>query len=336
MVTLYDIAKRTKLSPATVSKALNNYSGVKKSTYDLVVSTAMEMGYIPNLAARSLTTKKTWLVGILFSEEVHTGITHWHYGPILASAQSRLAQAGYDVVFISNNLGGRRMSYIERCNTRSVEGIIIAASEPFTDAVRCVLESDIKMVSVETPYENKYSVLCDNYSGTIQGLEYLYSLGHREIAFISCPFNTVAGHERTDTYKSFMTSKNLKVNSDYIVECKEYTIKDSYKAIRKLLEKTKVKPTAIFVGFGDAAIAAVNFIHDKNLKIPEDISLIGFDDTLASIAMGITTIEQDRHKIGVLAAELLINQIEEKKTDYKLHTRIETSLIERRSCKKII
>ena len=296
----------------------------------------MEMGYIPNLAARSLTTKKTWLVGVLFSEEVHTGITHWHFGPILSSAQSRLDQAGYDVVFISNNLGGRRMSYIERCNTRSLEGIIIAASEPFTHHVKCVLESDIKMVSVETPYENKYSVICDNYSGTIQGLEYLYSLGHREIAFISGPFNTVAGRERSNTYREFMISKNLKFYSDYIIECKEYTIKDSYKAIKKLLEKSKVKPTAIFVGFGDAAIAAVNFFRDKNLKVPNDISIIGFDDTLASMAMGITTIEQDRHKIGVLAAELLINQIVEKKFECSLNTRIETSLIERKSCKKIL
>lgn len=336
MVTLYDIAKRTKLSPATVSKALNNYKGVKKETYDLVIKTALEMGYTPNLAARSLTTKKTWLVGVLFSEEFSTGIMHWHFGTILASAQSKLAQIGYDVVFITNNLTGRQMSYIEHCNTRGLEGIIVAVSEPFNNAIKCVLDDDIKMVSVETPYENKYSVISDNCYGTIQGLEYLYSLGHKKIAFISGPFNTTAGRERSNSYRKFMISKNLLFYSDYIVECQDYTIKDSYKAIKTLLDESEIKPTAIFVGFGEAIIEVVNFLNEKKLKIPDDISIICFDDTLATIAMGITVVKQEKEQIGILAAELLISQIEQKEIDYELDTRIKTTLVERNSCKKLL
>ncbi len=335
MVTVYDIAKKTKLSPATVSKALNNYYGVKKETYDLVISTALEMGYIPNIAARSLTTKKTWLVGMLFSEEVSTGIMHWHFGTILASAQSRIAKAGYDVVFISNNLGGTHMSYIEHCNRRGLEGVIVAASKPQTDAVKCILESNIKMVSVETPYENKYSVISDNYFGTMEALNYLYSLGHRCIAHISGPFDTVAGHERNNAYKEFMISKGLDFYSNYIVECGEYNIVEAYKATRKLLERSKKGPTAIFVGFGEGTIGVMNFLNDKNLKVPDEISVIGFDDTDATIAMGITTIKQDREQIGTFAAELLINQIEDKEIQHIFDNRVKTKLIERNSCKKL-
>ncbi|MCL2322460.1 MAG: LacI family transcriptional regulator [Oscillospiraceae bacterium] len=336
MVTVYDIAKKTRLSPATVSKALNNYYGVKKETYDLVLSTALEMGYTPNIAARSLTTKKTWLVGVLFSEEVSTGIMHWFYGTILSSAQSRLADAGYDVVFISNNVGGNHLSYIDHCNRRGLEGLIVAASEPHTEAVKCILENDIKMVSVETPYENKYSVISNNKSGTIDALNYLYSLDHERIAYISGPFNTVAGRERNSAYEEFMISKGLYFYKDYIEESRVYDIDEAYNATKRLFERCKINPTAIFVGFGEASIGVMNYLNDNNFKVPDDISVVGFDDTDATVAMGITTIKQDREKIGTVAAEILIDQIEEKEIYHPFDNRIKTAFVERNSCKKLL
>ena len=118
MVTIYDVATASGFSPATVSKALNSYPGVNNKTLDKILNTAKEMGYMPNIAARSLTTKKSWLVGMLFSEELFSGLKHPHFGEIFSSAQIHLCKAGYDVVIINDSLGGGKISYLEHCRYR--------------------------------------------------------------------------------------------------------------------------------------------------------------------------------------------------------------------------
>lgn len=335
MVTIYDIAKQTGFAPATVSKALNNYYGVKKRTREAIITAANEMGYIPNSAARSLTTKKTWLVGVLFSEEVHTGISHPHFGDILASAQSRLAKAGYDVVFISNNMSGKKISYIDHCNSRGVEGVIVAASAPFTESVMCVLESDIKMVSVETLYEGKYTVLSDNIKGTCQALSYLYSLGHRHIGYIACPLNSTAGSERNREFREFTRSRRLPFIEEWFVETKTFSVEEGYEAARRMLEGSEKKPTAIFVGYDEAAVGVMNYLEDRHYRVPDNISVIGFDNLEMSMVRGLTTIAQNRAGMGKLAAELLIGQIEGTELAYPFDNRLETDLIARNTCKPI-
>lgn len=335
MTTIYDIAKQTGFAPATVSKTLNNYYGVKKETREVILSAARDMGYTPNTAARSLTTKKTWLVGVLFSEEVYTGISHTHFGAILASAQSRLAEAGYDVVFISNKVSGKKVSYIEHCNSRGVEGVIVAASAPFTDSVRCVLESDVKMVSVETVYKGKYTVLSDNKKGTEQALSYLYSLGHRHIGYISCPHNSTAGSERNRAFGEFMRSMDLPLRDEWNVETKTFSVMAGYEAAKELMENCADKPTSVFVGYGEAAVGVMNYLEERNYRVPDDISIIGFDNIEMAVARGLTTICQARAGIGELAAELLIGQIEGKEIPYPFDNRLETLLIERTTCGRI-
>jgi len=107
MVTIYDIAKMSGYSPATVSKAFNNYAGVNKKTYEKIMEVAEKLEYTPNNNARSLVTKKTWLLGVLFSEDVGTGIAHPHFSEILQNFQMRAGEYGYDVVFINKRLGNK-------------------------------------------------------------------------------------------------------------------------------------------------------------------------------------------------------------------------------------
>lgn len=332
MVTIYDIAKRTGYAPATISKALNNYYGVKEQTRKDILAAAMEMGYTPNTAARSLKTKKTWLTGVLFSEEVSTGIAHPHFGGILASAQSRLAEAGYDVVFISNNMSGKKMSYVEHCNTRGVEGVIVAASASFSQSIECVLESGIKMVSVETPYEGKFSVLSDNRRGTEQALEYLCSLGHRRIGHITCPQNSTAGMERNLAFKDFMCSRGIPLHEKWIAETTTYSVSAGYEAAKWLMENRMERPSAIFVGHGEASVGALAYLEERGYRIPEDISVISFDSTETTAVRGLTAICQNRIEIGNLAAELLIRQIEGTDIPYPYDNRLETALLERSTC----
>jgi len=335
VVTIYDIAKQTGFAPATVSKALNNYYGVNPKTRETILSAARSMNYTPNTSARSLKTKKTWLVGVLFSEEVYTGIAHSHFGGILASAQSRLAKAGYDVVFISNNMSGKKMSYIDHCVTRGVEGVIVAASSNFNQSVECVLSSGINMVSVETPYADKYSVLCDNRQGVLQAIEYLRELGHRDIAHISCPQNSTAGEERNAAFIEYMRTSGLPLTLGWIEETANYGVAEGYAATEKMMKNCAKKPTAIFAGYGEAAVGVINCLEDMNYKIPEQITVVGFDNLEMSVARDITSIGQDRVGIGELAADLLIGQIEGREFPYPFDNRLETELLRRSTCKKL-
>jgi LacI family transcriptional regulator len=335
MTTIYDIAKQTGFAPATVSKALNNYNGVKRETREAIISAAREMKYAPNTAARSLTTKKTWLVGVLFSDEMQTGIAHSHFGSILASAQSRFAELGYDVVFVSNNMSGSRMSYYDHCVTRGVEGVILAASLPATKSVKCILDSDFKMVSVETPYPGKYSVLSDNRQGIGLAIEHLYELGHRDIAYIACPWFSTAGQERNAAMIEFMTARGLSLPPEWMIETEEYSVEAGYAGAKKLMDGNAKKPTAIFVGDGEAAVGVLNYLEDIDYKVPEQVTVVEFDNLVTSMARRITSIDQNRTGMGTLAADLLIGQIEGHMLPYSFDNRLETKLIRRDTCRRI-
>ncbi|MCL2034249.1 MAG: LacI family transcriptional regulator [Oscillospiraceae bacterium] len=335
MATIYDVAAASGFSPATVSKAFNSYPGINQKTFDKIMQTAKEIGYIPNSTARALTTKKSWLVGMLFSEELFTGIKHPHFGEIFSSAQIHLGKAGYDVVFINNALGGENISYLEHCRYRGVDGVFMAASASFGKAVQCIVDSDVKMVSVEFPYPQKYSVLSENYNGAMLAMEHLRSLGHRKIACISGPLFSPAAAERYQGYRDFLSAHAMHFNPGLVVEATEFTAADGYDAVAKLVSVAKDKFTAIFATYDDWACAAINYLRENGYKVPEDISVVGFDDLVHAEFAGLTTIRQDREKIGCIAADVLIAQMQDMALDFPHDVRVPTSLVVRSSCSGI-
>lgn len=338
MVTIYDVAKEAGCSPTTVSKAFNNYSGVNSATYQKIMDTAERLGYTPNNNARALATKKTWLLGVLFSEDVNTGIAHPHFGQILQSFQVRAGEHGYDVVFVNKRLGNRESSYLEHCLYRGVDGVLLAANDLFTSELECVLTSDIKCVSVETNYPNSYSVISDNRMGSMQALEYLYFLGHRKIAHIACPRTSVAGRERYDAYREFLNAKGLEFNPKHFVEISEFKAEEGITAVDQLLQQAwDDMPTAIYFGYDDIACTAMSTLQSHGFRIPEDLSVVGFDNVKVSgyTTPALTTIDQDRVTIGQRAADLLIGLVENKSVDEPMEVRIPTKLIVRNSCARI-
>ena len=335
MVTIYDVAAASGFSPATVSKALNSYHGVNKNTVDRILNTAKELGYMPNIAARSLTTKKSWLVGMLFSEELQTGLKHPHFGEIFSSAQIQLGKAGYDVVVLNNSLGSENISYFEHCHYRGVEGVFMAASSPFTQTIECILESKLKMVSVEMPYPGRYSVLSENYKGSILAMEHLYALGHRNIAYISGPLDRLSAKERYKGYNDFLIEKSLPFDPSIVVESADYTTLDGYDAALRLIKKGSGRFTAVFADYDGIACAAINCFRTNRIGVPEDISVIGFDDLSIAEISNLTTMRQDREKIGCMAADILIAQMQGSALEQNYDVRVPTHLVVRSSCRRI-
>lgn len=324
------------MSPATVSKVLNNYTGVSEKARAAVLGAAKEMGYTPNTNARALVTKKSWLIGLLFSEDVGSGIAHPHFSMILQSFITKAQSYGYDVVFVNTMLRQKEASYLEHCRYRGVDGVLLAAGWHFTSHIQSLLESDFPCVSVEDIYPCAHTVITDNYTGTMQALEYLYFLGHRKIAHLCGPSKSLAGRERLEAYRAFLAQKDLPFQPRYVVEAAYYNRESGVAATDELLQQCwDDMPTAIFASYDEIACAAQSVLQQRGFRLPADMSIVGFDDLPIAETTGLTTIRQDRAGIGENAADLLVKLIEGETVEGGNIMRLPTRLIVRESAARI-
>jgi len=334
MVTIYDIAKITGYSAPTVSKALNNQSDIGQKTKEKIMRVAKELGYIPNSSAKGLVTKKSWLIGLIYEEDdMGIGIEHPLFASIINTFKQEMEAIGYELIFIARNLGGRKMSLLEHCRYRHVDGVLIVNSNADDEEVLEVTKGDVPCISSNIVFPDVSTVTSENIRPSVEAVQYLYSLGHRSIAHIAGPQNSIAaaGYERLEGYKAGLVSRHLPINDELIVVADLWNGQSGYKAMMELWNR-QVKPTAIFCASDIMAMGVMNACRDLGLSIPEDISIISFDDNLwASFAHPpLTTFRQDRHAIGKKAAEMMKMLLNGEKVPPRVL--VPVTLIERESC----
>ncbi|SDY04179.1 LacI family transcriptional regulator [Evansella caseinilytica] len=313
MVTIYDIAKKTGFSITTVSRALNNYSDVSEKTKKLILQAVDEMGYYPNSIARTLTTKKSWTIGVIFVEDLGVGIMHPFFSAVIESFKKYVEKFGYDIIFLSRNVGGEEKSYIDHALHRGVDGVIIVCSHDDDPEVKKLIESPLQTVVIDL-YSNKTSVVySDNVNGSELAVQYLHSLGHRKIAHIYGHQKTMAGVERLKGFLSVVEKLQLNIPDSYIKDGSFFSVDGGMQAMSELLELGD-PPTAVFAAGDAMAIGAMKAVEAAGLRVPEDVSIVGFDDIeLAQyVTPALTTIRQNTDLIGQSAAEVLLKQINNK------------------------
>lgn len=332
MGTIYDLAKITGFSITTVSKALNNYKDVSEKTRAKILQAAAEMDYLPNAHAQSLSTKKSWAIGVMFSEANEVGMKHPFFNGIIESFRHATEEHGYDLIFASRNLRNRDMSYLEHFKHRAVDGIVVICSDRMDEQVQELMQSDIPIVVVDMDSANCSVVYSDNTEGARMAVNYLYELGHRHIAHIAGDSSIDAGAARVKGYELAMQTLDLPIQPGYLVNAGFFSVEEGKQAMEKLLQLAS-PPTAVFVAGDQMAIGAIEAAHEHGLRVPEDISIIGYDDIemIKYITPKLTTIRQDTDEIGEAAAELLIEQMtaKERRTERRV---IPVTLIERASC----
>jgi LacI family transcriptional regulator len=337
MVTIYDIAKITGYSAPTVSKALNNQSDIGPKTKEKILQVAKELGYIPNSSAKGLVTRKSWLIGLIYEEdELGVGIEHPLFASIINTFKQEMEAAGYELIFIARNLGGRNMSLLEHCQYRHVDGVLIANAGANDTEVLEVITSDIPCISSNIVFPDICTVTSENIRPSVEAVQYLYALGHRAIAHIAGPQNSIAaaGYERLEGYKAGLVSRQLPIKDEFIVVSDFWNSESGYKSMIELW-KNKDKPTAIFCASDIMSMGVMNACRDLGLRIPKDISIISFDDNLwASFSHPpLTTFRQDRQAIGRKAAEMMKILMNGEKVPPRVL--VPVTLIERESCAKI-
>lgn len=332
MVTIYDIAKKAGVSVSTVSKVFNGYKDVSKKSIELVKKTASELGYIPNINAQALVTKRFWALGVIFNQDIYEGICNPHYSEIIQGFHEYAQKYGYDITIIGEKFAGNKMNFLNHCRCRGIDGVLSAAGKDQINTAYEIYSNGIPCVCVETPYKEMPAVISDNEGGVFQALDYLFSNGHKKIAFISADPNSVAGKERFDAYIKFMRLHNLEINNNYITYCEHYTYDCGIRASKQLLNQCRNDlPDSIFCAFDEFAGAAHLIFSQHGIRIPEDISIVGFDNLALAKYCNLTTIQQQRLLIGETAAKILIDTIEGKSKPKNTITRIPTELITRSS-----
>ncbi|NLW02685.1 MAG: LacI family transcriptional regulator [Clostridiaceae bacterium] len=333
MVTIYDIAKKSGFSATTVSKALNDYPDVSAATKKKIRSVARELGYTPNSSARALATSKSWLIGILYNEDQGLGIRHPHFSEIIEKFKERIEEAGYELIFIGKRIGERHSSVYEHCLYRGVDGVFIA-NAPDMDGLKELINSRIPCVASEPVSDKVACVLSSNVEGAKKAVDYLFSLGHRRVAHIAGPDNAHAGHERIMGYKMSVREHDTDYPDGIIETADQFNFKSGYAAMHRLLDLPE-PPTALFCSSDLLACGAIAAARECGLYIPEDISIIGFDDIEIATYMvpSITTVRQNRAEIGQTCAETLLKLLDGTNVSPEM-IRIPTQLIIRNSCRR--
>lgn len=315
MVSMKDVAEVCGVSIATVSKALNGHRDIGEETKAHVRQVAKQMGYAPNSAAKILKTNRTYNLGVLFSDESQSGLTHDYFAHVLDSFKNSAEERGYDITFI-NSCRNRssRMSYLEHARYRRFDGVVIACVD-FDDAeVGELVKSDIPIVTIDHLYNNRSTIISDNVRGMKELVSYIYQMGHRKIAYIHGADSAVTQSRLSSFYR---TCEELKLNipGEYIREAPYRNTQGAYKETGYLLN-LKNPPTCIIYPDDFACFGGIAAIQARGLKIPDDISVAGYDGIgiARNFEPKLATVVQDTRRLGSEAADKLISLIEHPKT----------------------
>lgn len=335
MISMRDIARMCGVSVATVSKALNDYSDVGEGTKQRIKKIAEEAGYFPNSSARALKTNRTYNLGVLFVDGSQSGLTHDFFAAVLDSFKVQAESRGYDITFTNCNINNRRMSYYEHCRYRGVDGVVIACIDFYNPNVQQLIHSDLPVVTIDHVFDNRAAVLSDNVSGMEELTEYICSRGHRKVAYIHGEDTSVSRNRISSFYRT-MVGKGINVPDEYMREC-YYRDSVTAKELTHELLSLQVPPTCILYPDDFAALGGINAIKERGLRIPEDISIAGYDGIMISRVLEprLTTVAQDTVEIGRAAADALIRLIENPKTALIEHQVIKGKLVEGESVKNL-
>ncbi len=309
-VTIRELSRRCGLSTSAVSKALNNYPDVSEETRQRVLKMAQEMGYFPNALARGLKTNHTYNLGVVLDGEMRDTLLHSFFILILNGFRKQADDLGYDITLIGRNTGSRKLSYLNHCRYRNVDGTCVMC-EYFEHPQIIELAADpLPLVTIDHPFPGRHCIFSDNEAGMRALLRYILSMGHRRIAIVhgtGAAVTTV----RLNAFFTCMREAGLSQPEEYIVAGHYHDAAHCFDAVRQLLALPD-RPTCILVPDDYSALGGIEAIKSAGLRIPEDISIAGYDGIpiIQNIRPRLTTLRQDGEELGRLAAVRLIERIE--------------------------
>lgn len=314
---------------------MNGSPDIGEDTAENIRAVAREMGYHPNANARALKTKRTNNLGVLFIDKTQSGLAHEYFSSILNSFKVEAERLGFDITFISRNIGQTSMSYLEHCRYRHCDGVVIASVDFYDPEVVELVKSEIPIVTIDHVFDNRTAILSDNIQSVHDLVKYIYSRGHRKIAFIHGEKTSVTQKRLASFYKT-CAELGITVPDEYVKQAIYHDPESSARATRELLALND-RPTCIMFPDDYSFIGGMNEIEKCGLTIPNDISVTGYDGIHLSQVLRpkLTTLFQDAVAIGREAAVQLVEAVVSPKTFIPKQIVIPGRVLEGGSVKKI-
>ncbi len=337
--TIKDVAEKAGVSTTTVLRVLHDNGYVSKETRSKVLEAINTLDYHFNMAARSLKKNVTCVIGHI----ILGNYSNPFFVKVAYSIESAANKEGYHIIsYFSYGDPERETEAVSLFISRRVDGIIFTTPLK-EESVYKAVSYDIPVVMVERPLPIPVGdyIMVDNFSGAYEMVKYLISLGHKRIGFIGVDRgrNGIVSNkvevERFDGYKKAMLDSKLKIEPELIKFSSDYTIEDGFRLGQEMLS-LKELPSAIFVTGDIMAVGVMQAIYAEKLRIPDDISIVGFDDALAIYtAPPLTTVSQPFEEIGKLAVKAIINRQTGMRESQQEEFAVRPKLVLRESVKPI-
>lgn len=329
-LTLEDIARLSGVSRSTVSRVINAEVNVKEMTRRKVQEVINSYNFQPNLAARGLVTGRTNVIGVVIPASVAVVFTDPYFPQLLQGISALCNTRDYSVMLWLAEPEFERRMISRILHNGLVDGVVVASIAMNDPIIESLIESKMPFILIgRHPTEDVNYLDVDNVQSGRKATMHLVRLGYKRIATITGKQSQVAGYDRYQGYVKALQDSDHPVKPELVAEG-DFTEESGYKAMQRLL---KYKPDAVFVASDMMAFGAMRALRDANLRIPEDVAVVGFDDIPASSKAipPLTTVRQAIVQMGSLAVDALINIIETgTKTTQKVI--MDTELVVRESC----
>ncbi len=328
-VTIEDVAAEAGVSFGTVSRVINNDAHVRAETRERVLKAMERLGFVANRQARSLAKGQTNIIGLLVPD-VGTA----YIGEIIRGIDAELTVHGKDlIIYTTHRTAAKEANYIANLATGMVDGVLLVLPRNPADYVGTLTQRNFPFVLIDHQGTGRDcpAVGATNWQGAYEATEYLIKLGHRRIGFITGWMDLGCAQDRLDGYRVALRMNHIPEAPELIHEG-TFAQLDGYVGASTLLDLSE-PPTAIFASNDVMAMGAMDAIRNRGLRVPDDISVLGFDDIpqAALVRPALTTVQQPLEKMGRMAAQMLLDRL---KNPGKKIGRIElpTKLIIRESC----
>jgi LacI family repressor for deo operon, udp, cdd, tsx, nupC, and nupG len=330
MVRIADVAKIANVSTATVSRVISNSGTVKKETTEKVLEAIKKLNYQPNVLARQLRRLETKTILVIVPD-----ISNPFFPNILRGIESVANENGYQVILgDTQNMAEQEKNYLTIVRQKKADGIILLTARTDQELLEELADEYPVVLACEYFEGSKIpTVSIDNISSARKATEYLIRLKHKRIGHISGPLNVVVGRDRFKGFRQAMLQHGLNIDPQLVQEG-NFSFESGFNLMKKLIALND-RPTAVFVANDEMAIGAIKAARAGGVKVPDDISVVGFDDIkFASIfEPALTTIGQPTFNMGKKAMELLINLINNEEVERNQYI-LDDELIIRDSCKE--
>jgi len=257
--------------------------------------------------------KRSNTIGIVY--EVEYGLKNLFFTSILESFRRYVENRGYDILLLSHNTESG-LDYLRHCHSKNVDAVLVVSGGDKLEALQKLYESDLAVLTLDPKVEGRNTIYSNSYTSIKKSCKYLHDLGHRKIAYINGSYTNFIGQERLRGYLDFMMEKNLEPIYMANHSNESYTFDEGYKNMKALFE-TYGLPEAVCASSDLMAIGAITYLQKHGYKVPDDVSVIGFD----------------YEEIGMKACDILLSMINDKIRDVEPYE-VDTVIVVRESCKK--